>query len=324
MIETFITVLSFVYLFMIVEIIFSSTKDVMTQQKAFEGRILFFIYSLIVYYKNLTLNIFLWDTFLNEPIKQAYSLMNTLLESFFGISIVGSPVLIFTYLIPAGFIYHFVKYWFSYGFGDEKIANMISLTAVVMFIANAGNLGLINFPIFSGTSGVPFGGFLSSSTIFYLLDVFPSKFIGLDNFLDLGFGSEVVMSSFLFIGILCAILLGFVLTKFIIQEFFLSGKEKNADKTAKRRERGGKTTKFVVGFMEIFIFGFALLFYILDKTGLYPLSSNPILRGFALPVFFIAGLTFIAVVADFLVFIAFYMIIKDMDTATGGKLGIKK
>ncbi len=318
-IETLITVLSFVYLFMIVEIIFSSTKDVMTKQKAFEGRILFFIYSLIVYYKDLKLDIFLWDTFLNEPIKQAYTLMNTLLESFFGISIAGNPIIIFAYLIPAGFVYNFVKYWFSYGFGDEKIANMISLTAVVMFIAKAGNLGLINSIVIDGVpvSGVPFGGFLSSSTIFYLLDVFPSKFIGLDTFLNFGFTSDISLSILMFVLILGAIAGFFMISRILLGSVFLSG-----DDT--KKEKGERRIKKTVSSVSGLVFVAAILLYFADKFFSFDLASIPILHGLALPVFFIAGLTLIAVVADFLVFVAFWMIIKDINAATGNRLDIKK
>lgn len=168
-----------VYLFLIFEIVFSSTKTIMYKQQAFEGRLLFFIYSLIVYYKGIRLNIFLWDTFVNEPIIQAYQLLDTFLTNFFGITIANDPWAIFLFLMPASFVYHFTNYWFQYGFGDNRIAKMVSFLAVVVYLSSGG-FGLIRiisspFLIISDQfvgvesfTGMPIMTFLISLTIRFL------------------------------------------------------------------------------------------------------------------------------------------------------------
>ena len=157
--ESIVSALSLVYLFMIVETIFSSTKNIMERQQAFEGRLIFLIYSLIVYYKNFRLKIILWDTFINEPIIHAYSLMDKFMTGIFGLSIQADPWFIFKFLIPAAFIYNFVNYWVKYGFNDSRISRMMSFAAVVMFLYSGSNLGFISswtIPL----GGVPFSGML--------------------------------------------------------------------------------------------------------------------------------------------------------------------
>lgn len=146
---------AFVYLVFILEIIFSSTKNVLYNQQAFEGRLLFFIYSLIVYYSGIEINIFFFEQLLNQPIKQAYGLLDTFLSNFFGLSIAESPMPIFLYLMPASFIYHFVSYWFRYGFNDERIGRMAAFLGVVLFLNSGGLRAVLPWIIPVGT-GIPF------------------------------------------------------------------------------------------------------------------------------------------------------------------------
>ncbi|MBR9689448.1 MAG: hypothetical protein GOV01_00940 [Candidatus Altiarchaeota archaeon] len=163
---------AWVYLMMILEIVFTSTKNITGKQAGLEGRLLFLIYSLFVYYKNFRINIFFYDALVNEPIHMAYSMLNTFMDGFFGLPIAGEPFFFFKYIIPVVFIYHFVEYWFRYGFQDKRISKLISFAAVVLFLSSNGlSQGVgINF-----IGLIPFGGlFFGNYIIPFLIAAAPT------------------------------------------------------------------------------------------------------------------------------------------------------
>ena len=166
--ETVSWAFAIVYLWLIVETLFSSSASMMKKQAALEGRLIFLVYSLIVYYKDVSFNIFLFDQFINNPIKQAYGLLEMVLSGFFGLSMKSDPWFLFKYIIPLAFIYNFVNYWFSYGFGDKRIAKMVSFTAVVLYLTAADNILKEIFWWAIPVGGVPFGaGMLSDLVGFF-------------------------------------------------------------------------------------------------------------------------------------------------------------
>lgn len=311
--EMIASTFAIVYLFLILEIVFSSTKTIMYKQQAFEGRLLFFIYSLIVYYKGIRFNIFFLDTFLNGPIIQAYELLNTFLTNFFGLTISAAetgPWAVFLFLMPASFVYHFTNYWFRYGFGDNRIAKMVSFLAVVIFLSSMGNMGLLSFvssPILNvaAFSGMPILSYFVSATIKYLptadltsavLDAQGWQFLS-------GFSGEFAALIVLVVVIALAFLIYYVgsyaLKHMAVEEF--SNKE---------------------GFLSFLYF----FLYAIGFSGLTILFSGLLLYGglnmtlaskfldMTILLLILAGL---ALIAEIIVFAAIYAMMKNLRTAFG-------
>jgi hypothetical protein len=289
-----------VYLIMILEIIFTSTRNVMYKQQAFEGRLLFFIYSLAVYYKNFRVSILLLDKFLNEPIIQAYQLLNAFLTNFFGLSIAESPVPIFIYVIPASFVFHFVKYWFRYGFGDRRIANMVALVAVAMFLSSGG-LGLVNWVT------APFGGFLFAPFVVWFQDWIPTADISSLAFQELIDGLEpwmyLVIGAVLFlVAVLILIMFGRMTLKKTAEEEFAGD---------------GNLLKVLALFLGSAVFLSAVT-VVISSFLLYGTFWTPSIGSQMLNVFYgLLTLNGLALFVEILVFVAIYYMLKNMRTAFG-------
>ena len=143
--------LSFFYIALLVNAVLGSVKDAIKHQRLIQGKLIFFIYSLFVYYGNFKINILFWSVFVDEPIKQAYGTINFLTTKLLGLSIENQPMFIFKYLLPAVFVYYFVNYWISYAFMDKRLSKMISIAALVILFRGNMTMGLISW------STIPFG-----------------------------------------------------------------------------------------------------------------------------------------------------------------------
>ena len=141
------TGLSLFFLITIAKALLSSLHDFIHQQQVMQGEMVFLLYSMLVYYSGFRINILFWDTFINEPIRMAYGLVNLLTTHLLNVSIAPPEGYLFfmKYLIPAIFIYYFIDYWLRYSLFDARISKMISFMALVMFYKSNLTLGLINF-----------------------------------------------------------------------------------------------------------------------------------------------------------------------------------
>ena len=148
--------LTLIFLLMIFDSLSASIDELLHSQQIFGGKLLFFLYSLLVYYRGFRLNILFWDFFLNTPIYNAYSLINYFTTTVIGISIAPPDGIqyFFTFLIPILFIYKFVQYWTSYLFMDKRIGKLAGILGVMLFSAS-GTVGWISavsvplgFPMF--------------------------------------------------------------------------------------------------------------------------------------------------------------------------------
>ncbi|MBR9680067.1 MAG: hypothetical protein GOU99_03395 [Candidatus Altiarchaeota archaeon] len=174
------TGLTMMYMFMIFNSLDASIKDLLKSQQVFGGKLLFFIYSLLVYYKGFMFHIPFWDFFFNTPIYNAYSVIDYFTSSFIGVSIAPPTgfMYFFLFIIPAMFIYRFVQYWTSYLFMDQRIGKLAGILGVSIF-ATAGGVGLIN----SMTIPLGFPGFgtglMSSLLLSWPFSEFASMGVGL-------------------------------------------------------------------------------------------------------------------------------------------------
>jgi len=291
-----------VYLILILEIIFTSTKTVMYKQQAFEGRLLFFIYSLLVYYNNIRFNIFLIDSFLNKPIIQAYQLLDTFLASFFGVSIANDPWAVFLYVIPASFVYHFTNYWFRYGFGDRRIGRMAGFLAVVLFLSSGG-LGLIN-ALSVPFAGVPFFSILMGLALTYLPTPNLTAALGIGPLRD--FGGAIMYVVFYIIVCASAILLYFfggTLLKWVAEHAELS----------KWGLAVGVSAAIAVGLSFAFVPFLGFLLY-RDLNPFNPLVWEKLWNIFVSVLFPAIGL---ALLAEVIVFLAIYMMVRNFQRVFG-------
>ena len=163
------TALSFFFIITIFDCIFGSIREAIHKQSILQGKLIFFIYSLIVYYGKFKMPVLFWEFFVNEPIRQAYGMINFLTTNLLNIPIDANPSFIFKYLIPAVFIYYFAEYWLRYAFMDRRLSKMISLAAVVLLFKSNMSIGLINWatipiglPLFGPVAVAPMVSFYSA------------------------------------------------------------------------------------------------------------------------------------------------------------------
>ncbi|MBR9681954.1 MAG: hypothetical protein GOV00_04115 [Candidatus Altiarchaeota archaeon] len=153
LLEIFQAALSFFILATLIEALFGSVRDTIKHQRIMQGKLIFFLYSLFVYYGGLNIKILFWEMFINEPIRQAYGMINYLTTNLLNVSIESSPMVIFKYLVPAIFIYYFVDYWMSYAFMDKRLSKMVSIAALIMLYKSNMAIGFINWQVLS--LGIP-------------------------------------------------------------------------------------------------------------------------------------------------------------------------
>ena len=155
------TVLTILYLGLIIDALLSSGRELVRKHMVFQGKLLFLIAVLLIYYRQFSFGIPFWDAVVANPAKNAMDLLNHFIVTLSGGALSIAPPdgykIFFRILIPASFVYYFTEQWFLYAFLDRRISRLVAFFALFLFISQGFNLGWISaltvpvfFPIFGG------------------------------------------------------------------------------------------------------------------------------------------------------------------------------
>ena len=131
--------LTLLYLALVVNSLLSAGKDLVRKQMVFQGKLLFLLIVLLIYYRNFSFGIPFWDTVLTNPAKNAMDLLDSFLKLISGGGVSIAPPqgykVIFSVILPASFVYYFVEQWFLYAFLDRRVSKLAGFFALFLFIS---------------------------------------------------------------------------------------------------------------------------------------------------------------------------------------------